>query len=83
MAGVFLRQGQRYRATLSLGLLEQIATNEMIEDRLRQVGFTEVNVTGQSRVRHAEAVWARPDTEAELPEQVFDLAEVHVPEREH
>ncbi len=76
MSDFSLRQGQRYRATLSLGLFEQFATNEMIAERLRAAGFADVRVDGEGKIRRAEGVWQQSDMIAELPQQVKSVTEV-------
>lgn len=50
-----VRRGRRYRATISLGMLQSFANNETIGDRFRALGFTEVSVIGQGDTRTAEA----------------------------
>ena len=42
MARYTLRKGKRYRATISLGLFQGVASNEMIDGKFREAGFTEV-----------------------------------------
>ena len=42
MATFTVRQGKRYRATVTLGGIERWASNEMIASRLRDAGFSEV-----------------------------------------
>lgn len=75
--GIFtVRRGQRYRATLSLGLLESLADNEMIADRLRGAGFADVNVVGSGSTRLAEGSWPSDDASAELPSQVTAVTEI-------
>ena len=71
-----VRRGQRYRATLSLGLLESLADNEMIADRLRGAGFTNVSVAGSGGTRSAEASWPGEDATAELPSQITAVTEI-------
>jgi hypothetical protein len=41
MARYTLRKGKRYRATISLGLFQGVASNEMIAGKFREAGFTE------------------------------------------
>jgi hypothetical protein len=71
-----VKESKRYRATLSLGLIERFATNETIAERLRSAGFTDVIVTGAGASRMAEAVWPGADASAELPRQIVDVVEL-------
>lgn len=71
-----VRQGQRYRATISLGLLESFAGNDLIASRLEAVGFTDVTVEGAGSTRHAQALWPNADATAALPPQVSDVTEI-------
>ena len=73
-----VRRGRRYQATLSLGMLESFASNEMIADRLRAAGFSEVDVEGTGASRSAQAVWANDDATAEMPSQVLSVTEIEV-----
>jgi hypothetical protein len=76
MAMFTVRQGKRYRATIALGLVERLASNDMIADKLREAGFAEVKVTGGGGMRYAEVLWPGADMTAELPSQVASVAEV-------
>ncbi len=71
-----VQRGRRYKATISLGFVEQLAGNETIAERLRSVGFTEVRVTGEGRTRVAEALWPKDDATASMPAQVSSVAEI-------
>jgi hypothetical protein len=71
-----VRQGRRYRATISLSWWEQIASNDMIAKQLRDVGFTEVSVVGNGQTREVEALWSGPDATAEMPSQVASIGEI-------
>jgi hypothetical protein len=73
MATFTVEQGKRYRATLTLGFLERLAGNEVIADRMRAAGFSEVSVSGSGATRVAEATWAKPDTTGEMPAQVTEV----------
>jgi len=73
-----VKRGRRYRATISLGLLESLAGNGTIAERLRVAGFAEVNVAGSGSIRHAEALWPNDDASAEMPSQVSSVAEIEV-----
>jgi hypothetical protein len=76
MAVFAVHQGKRYRATLSLGMLERFASNEMIADRLRAAGFSDISVAGTGATRLAEALWPGADTSAELPTQITEVVEL-------
>ena len=56
MSKFTVHQGRRYRAIIMLSWWEQIATNEKIAKMLREVGFTEVGVTGDGHMREAKAL---------------------------
>jgi hypothetical protein len=71
-----VRQGRKYRATISLGLLERFASNDLIAGKLRDVGFSEVRVWGSGSTRYAEALWPRSDATAPLPEQITSVNEI-------
>ncbi len=76
MTDFTVRRGRRYRATIELGLLEQLAGNEMIAGQLRAAGFAEVAVHGKGATRTAEALWPGQDATAPLPKQVVKVVEV-------
>jgi hypothetical protein len=73
-----VRRGRRYQATLSLGMLESFASNDMVADRLRAAGFSEVDVEGTGASRSARALWANDDATAEMPSQVLSVTEIEV-----
>ncbi|HEU4377260.1 MAG TPA: hypothetical protein VFR73_01715 [Hyphomicrobiaceae bacterium] len=76
MATFTVRQGKRYRATITLGWLERWASNDTIAGKLGDAGFVEVKVSGSGGMRQAEALWPGPDTTAEMPSQVTEVIEV-------
>ena len=76
MAVFTVEQGKRYRAEISLRFFERIVSNETIESRLREAGFTDVRVRGSGAVRHAEALWPGADTTAEMPAQIATIAKL-------
>ena len=80
MAVFTVEQGKRYSAEISLRFFERIVSNETIESRLRDAGFTTVRVEGSGATRHAEAFWPGPDTTAKMPAQIATIAELP-PER--
>ncbi|MFA5952505.1 MAG: hypothetical protein WC807_19745 [Hyphomicrobium sp.] len=77
MNKVELRQGRCYRATLSLGLLEQLADNEMIAAQFRARGFIDVHVEGDGPAREAVGVWNSANAVLPLPAQVTSVHEIH------
>jgi hypothetical protein len=76
MATFTVKQGRRYRATIALGVLERLASNEMIADKLRNAGFADVSVTGSGGTRYAEALWPQADRSAEMPAQIAGVSEI-------
>jgi len=76
MAAFTVRQGTRYRASNSLGMLERFAGNDTIAQRLQSAGFSDISVTGSGAKRLAEALWPGPDASAELPKQITQVAEL-------
>ncbi len=76
MTNFTVRQGKRYRASIKLGLLEQLADNRMIAARLEQAGFADVSVAGTGANRVAEALWTKDDSSAPLPVQVRSVTEI-------
>lgn len=62
--------------SISLGFVEQVASNELIKGKLLQAGFTEVSVSGTGRSREASALWSGESGTGELPSQVASVVEV-------
>ena len=73
-----VRQGRRYRATISLGMLQSFASNETIGDKFRALGFTEVAVIGEGDTRTADGVWLLADATAPLPPEITAVTEIEV-----
>jgi hypothetical protein len=74
-AGEFtVHQGKRYRATLSLNSVEQLADNALIARKFRALGFAKVRVSGAGAIRRVEGVWPREDASAPLPPQIVAVA---------
>jgi hypothetical protein len=76
MPNFTVRRGRRYRATITLGMLESFASNELIADKLRTAGFVEVRVDGSGATRQAVGVWPADDATAAMPDQVTYVEEV-------
>jgi hypothetical protein len=68
--------GRRYRAAISLGMLQSLATNEMIASRLQAFGFTEVIVSGQGGRRTVEVLWLKADVQANMPKEITSVEEM-------
>jgi hypothetical protein len=64
-----LTQHKTYKATITLGVLEQYGTNNMIANELTKVGFANVQVTGSGKERIATGVWRNPTVTGPLPEK--------------
>jgi len=71
-----VRQGKKYRATITLSGLEAWAGNETVTAKLVDAGFKEVKVTGDGGKRNGEGRWAKPDTTAEIDPHLSGITEV-------
>lgn len=71
-----VRTGRRYRARVTLGVLEQFASNDKVGDVIAGFGFSDVVVTGSGRTRQAEATWSGADTTAPIDARLSDIAEL-------
>ena len=76
MTSFTVHRNRRYRATIRLGLLEQLAGNDAIANALIEAGFTDVSVGGAGETRFAEGTWPLEDTSAPLPSQVVSVSEI-------
>lgn len=72
-----LDHGKKYSAVIKLGMVEQFATNEMIAQKLREAGFTNVDVRGTGSERNASGVWTKEtQTITDLPKQITSIQEL-------
>ena len=74
-----LRPNKLYRATVRLsGFFETMASNDMIADKFRSLGFKDPKVTGSGGVRQGEAIWPGAEKSITLPidPHLSDVAEV-------
>jgi hypothetical protein len=69
-----LQSGKRYRATITLGFVERLASNDTIAEKFRDAGFADVHVTGDGATRYAEGVWSSEDTKPTYPAQLSDIS---------
>jgi len=70
------RQGHRYSATVTLTGFEQFASNSLIDDKLSELGFRNVVVTGEGGTRRAEGVWTGPDTTVQLDSHLSHVVDL-------
>jgi hypothetical protein len=66
-ANFVLRENRRYRATVILTGFETWASNGMIADKFRELGFKEPKVLGSGGVRKGEALWPGPEKIVPFP----------------
>ena len=71
MSRFTVEKGKHYRAKISLGPLQSNASNGTVADKFREVGFTNVAVTGSGRTRHARGLWPHDDAAAEIPSEII------------
>ena len=74
MSEFTVEKGKRYKATITLGLLQSVASNEMVADKLREAGFADVSVTGSGRTRTATGLWACETISGTIPNEISDIA---------
>ena len=78
MAAYTVCKGKRYRATITLGFIQRLASNEAVADKFREVGFTDVKVTGAGRNRLCNGLWPQKDATAEIPDEITSISEIEV-----
>ena len=78
MAVYTVHRGKRYRATIRLGGLKRLASNQMVADKFREAGFTEVDVSGSGHERQGQGLWPHPDASAEVPDEVTSIEVIEV-----
>jgi len=71
-----VEKGKRYQATITLGMLQSVASNEMVADKLRDAGFTDVSVSGSGRTRTATGLWAEDTMSGAIPDEISDITEL-------
>ena len=76
MMNFTVHRNKRYRATIRLVLLEQLAGNDAVAEALREAGFTNVSVEGAGATWVAEATWPLDDASAPLPSLLVSVSEV-------
>ena len=78
MAAYTVQKGKRYRATIKLGGLKRLASNDMVADKFREAGFIEVDVSGSGHERQGQGLWPHPDAAAEVPDEIIAVEEIKV-----
>jgi len=68
-----VEKGKRYQAKIQLGLLQSIASNDMVAGKFRELGFTDVAVTGSGSTRVAKGLWPYDDATADIPDEVSEI----------
>lgn len=68
-----VEKGKRYRATITLGLLQSFASNDMVAVKFRDAGFIDVAVTGSGQTRTAEGLWPHESASAEIPNEISSI----------
>lgn len=71
-----LKKGKRYKASIVLGMFERMVSNEQLAVELKNIGFTDIIVSGQGGVRYIVAKWDRADATREIPRQVHEIIEL-------
>ena len=75
MTSFTVRRDKRYRATIKLGGLKRLAPNDMVADKFREAGFTEVDVSGSGHERQGQGLWPHDDAAAEVPDEITAVEE--------
>jgi len=73
-----LKRNKRYKATITLGFVERLASNDIIAEKFRTAGFADVKVTGKGETRIAEGTWSADDATPTYPAQISDISAVDV-----
>lgn len=68
-----LQHGRRYTADIELGMLEGLASNDVVKCKLEDAGFQSVLVTGNGRKRSAIGTWGGATQSVDLPSQVKNV----------
>ncbi len=76
MADFTVEKGKRYRATITLGMLQSMASNETVAQKLTEAGFTDVSVTGSGRTRTATGQWAKDTVSGAIPQEISGISQL-------
>lgn len=76
-APFLVRPNKRYRATVTLSFWEAtVASNGMIEDQFRELGFKDPTVTGSGTERKGEALWPKPEQSFPIDPHLSNVEEI-------
>jgi len=78
MAKFTVEKDKSYQAIIQLAGFEALASNEMIMEQLQNVGFADVEVTGDGNRREAIGIWPKETVTANLPSQIVSVEEVEI-----
>jgi len=81
MSDIFtVHHGKVYRAHLKLSWFESFASEDMVAEKFKVLGFTNVTITGTGEDRYAIGTWNGPDESVPLTdEHIVTVQEVHAP----
>lgn len=68
-----LETGASYAATVTLGLVDRLGSNDQVKQRFESVGFIQVQIFGSGKHRTVKGKWAGPTAEHEVPSQVNNI----------
>lgn len=71
-----LQQNTRYQATVNLAGVELLASNNMVADKFKSVGFKDVKVVGSGSKRTATGTWPGKTQDVEIPKQISQIKKV-------
>lgn len=72
-----LTQNASYKAVAKLsGFMALAASAVVIQAKLKQFGFTNVQVTGSGANWTATGTWAKPSQEVTLPNEIVEFNEI-------
>jgi hypothetical protein len=75
-SGLNLVHGHHYEATINVGLLAGMVSNETVAQKLTDAGFTDVIVTGSGAIRTASGIWNGATENVALPNQIVEVHEI-------
>lgn len=68
-----LETGATYSATLSLGIIDRMASNDQVKEKFESVGFIEVSVDGSGKHRTVKGKWVGKTEEHLVPDQIDSI----------